>query len=84
MSILEEKIAKELQGKAKAMIVTKSRLHAVRYKLAFDAYLAEKGYSHKAMVAFSGTVVDGGKEFTEAGMNGVPENQTVKHLRRRV
>ena len=74
----EEKIAKELQGKAKAMIVTKSRLHAVRYKLAFDAYLAEKGYSHKAMVAFSGTVLDGGKEFTEGQMNGVPESQTVE------
>lgn len=74
----EEKIAKELQGKAKAMIVTKSRLHAVRYKQAFDAYLAEKGYSHKAMVAFSGTVVDGSKEFTEGKMNGVPESQTVE------
>lgn len=74
----EEKITKELQGKAKAMIVTKSRLHAVRYKLAFDKYLAEKGYPHKAMVAFSGSVADGGKEFTESGMNGVPESQTVE------
>ena len=74
----EAKIAKELQGKAKAMIVTKSRLHAVRYKLAFDEYLTEKGYGHKAMVAFSGVVVDGGKEFTESGMNGVSEAQTVE------
>ena len=74
----EVKISKELQGKAKAMIVTKSRLHAVRYKLAFDKYLAEKGYAHKAMVAFSGVVVDGGKEFTESGMNGVSESQTVE------
>ena len=74
----EVKISKELQGKAKAMIVTKSRLHAVRYKLAFDKYLVEKGYAHKAMVAFSGVVVDGGKEFTESGMNGVSESQTVE------
>ena len=36
------------------MIVTRSRLHAVRYKLAVDRYLAEKGYPFKALVAFSG------------------------------
>jgi type I restriction enzyme R subunit len=38
----EEKIAPLIYGKAKAMIVTKSRLHAVRYKIAFDKYLAKK------------------------------------------
>ena len=52
-------------GKAKAMIVTRSRLHAVRYKLAVDAYLKEKGYPFKALVAFSGTVKDGGMDYTE-------------------
>ena len=56
-------------GRAKAMIVTRSRLHAVRYKLAVDAYLAEKGYPWKCLVAFSGKVNDGGKEYTEPGMN---------------
>ena len=61
-------------GKAKAMIVTRSRLHAVRYKLAVDEYLKEKGYPFKALVAFSGTVKDGGVDYTEAGMNGFPEN----------
>ena len=35
-------------GKAKAMIVTRSRLHAVRYKLAVDAYLKKKGYAFQA------------------------------------
>ena len=35
--------AHRIDGKAKAMIVTRSRLHAVRYKLAVDAYLKEKG-----------------------------------------
>lgn len=72
----EEKIAKQDGGRAKAMVVTKSRLHAVRYKLAFDKYLKEQGYDHKAMVAFSGTVKDEGREYTEAQMNGVPEKQT--------
>ena len=63
-------------GRAKAMIVTRSRLHAVRYKRAVDAYLSERGCPFKALVAFSGTVDDGGKPYTEAGMNGIPETQT--------
>lgn len=61
-------------GKAKAMVVTGSRLEAVRYKLAFDAYIREKGYHWiKTLVAFSGEVVDDelpGKTWTEVGMNG--------------
>jgi len=48
-----------LGGRAKAMVVTSSRLHAVRYKQAFDKYIAEKGYTGiKTLVAFSGKVVD--------------------------
>jgi type I restriction enzyme, R subunit len=76
----EEKIASLIGGKAKAMIVTKSRLHAVRYKLAFDKYLKEKGYPHKALVAFSSTVkdVDTKLEYTEGQMNKVPESQTAE------
>ena len=59
------------------MVVTSSRLHAVRYKGAIDAYIAEKGYADtQALVAFSGRVDDGGLEFTESGMNGFPESQT--------
>ena len=65
-------------GRAKAMIVTRSRLHAVRFKLAIDKYLAEKRYPFKTLVAFSGAVKDGGKSYTEAGMNGVSEAQTAK------
>ncbi|MBK9443151.1 MAG: type I restriction endonuclease subunit R [Comamonadaceae bacterium] len=61
-------------GRAKAMVVTEGRLHAVRYKQTFDAYLTEKGYTDiKTLVAFSGTVEDPqwpGKNLTEVGMNG--------------
>jgi type I restriction enzyme R subunit len=60
------------------MIVTRSRLHAVRYKRAVDKYLAERGYPFKALVAFSGSVFDGGPPYTEANMNGFPEGQTAK------
>lgn len=72
----------EIGGKAKAMIVTRSRLHAVRYKLALDRYLAERGLPFKALVAFSGTVKDGGKDYTEANMNGFPDAQTAKTFER--
>ena len=61
-----------LGGRAKAMVVTSSRLHAVRYKLAFERYLEEKGHiGIRALVAFSGTVRDPetGAEYTEPGMN---------------
>ena len=58
------KVQGEIDGKAKAMIVTRSRLHAVRYRLAVDKYLAERGYPFKAIVAFSGTVQDGGQSYT--------------------
>ena len=63
----------KIGGKAKAMVVTSSRLHAVRYKKAFDEYINEKGYTGiKTLVAFSGEVIDSdvpGEKFTEVGMN---------------
>lgn len=68
----------KIGGRAKAMVVTGSRLHAVRYKLAFDSYIKEKGYKDiKTLVAFSGSVSDPDivdKQFTEVGMNnGIKE-----------
>ena len=61
-----------MEGRAKAMVVTSSRLHAVRYMQAFERYIAEHGYTDiRPLVAFSGTVLDpdSGEEFTEPGMN---------------
>jgi type I restriction enzyme R subunit len=73
-------VEREIDGRAKAMIVTRSRLHAVRFRLAIDKYLAERGHPWKALVAFSGTVFDppGGHAYSEANMNGFPEAQTAK------
>ena len=59
-------------SRAKAMVVTGSRLHAVRYMQAFERYLAENGYTDvRPLVAFSGTVKDpdNGLDYTEPGMN---------------
>jgi type I restriction enzyme, R subunit len=75
-------VQNEIGGKAKAMIVTRSRLHAVRYKLAIDKHLADRGLPFKALVAFSGTVHDGGRSYTEAGMNGFSEAQTARTFER--
>ena len=79
-----DNIKHQLEGEAKAMIVTKSRLHAVRYKLAFDKYLQENNYNFKTMVAFSGTVKDDeyGEEYTESQMNGIPEKRTAKEFKK--
>ena len=76
-----EHVRHRIDGLAKAMIVTRSRLHAVRYRRAVDRYLESKGYPFKALVAFSGTVRDGGVDYTEAGMNGLPESQTADTFR---
>lgn len=66
----------KIGGKAKAMVVTSSRLHAVRYKLAFDEYIKKKGYKDlKTLVAFTGTVKDGGIDYTESQMNGFRETE---------
>ena len=66
-------------GHAKAMVVTGSRLEAVRYKQSFDRYISRKGYAIKSLVAFSGTVVDDkvpDTTYTERGMNqGISEKE---------
>lgn len=65
-------VAWRLDGKAKAMVVTSSRLAAVRYKRAFDKYVAEHGYTDvAALVAFSGEVTD-----DENGLEKVTETST--------
>jgi len=70
----------KIGGRAKAMVVTNSREHAVRYKLGFDRYLQEKGYTDiKSLVAFSGEITlkeFGDKKFTEVSMNrGIKESE---------
>ena len=65
--------SKEIQGKARAMLVTRSRLHAVRFKLKFDELIKEWGLPYEALVAFSGTVTDPdtGADHTEHSMNAL-------------
>ena len=64
-----------IDGKSKAMIVTSSRLHALRYKLQLDEYLAEHYPYIKSLIAFSGELEDGGLKYTEESLNGIKESQ---------
>jgi type I restriction enzyme, R subunit len=78
-----QQVASRINGRAKAMVVTRSRLHAVRFKLDFEKYLRERRYPYKALVAFSGEVRDGGVVHTESNMNdGLSEAQTAKTFER--
>ena len=73
----------ELGGMAKAMVITASRQGAVKYRQAFEEYTKKKGYTDiHALVAFSGkvTLPDDPTEYTEAGMNGFPEDRLPKEF----
>lgn len=75
-------VSKKLHGKAKAMVVTSSRLHALRYKEEFDQYIAERGYPVKVLVAFSGSLItdtypDG---VVESQVNGIKETELPKYF----
>jgi type I restriction enzyme R subunit len=65
-----EQVAPLLNGRAKAMVVVGSRIEAVRWKLAMDRYINDRGYTIGTLVAFSGEVSDsesGPDPFTEHG-----------------
>ena len=77
-----------INGEAKAMIVTKSIIAAIKYKHAFDEYLKEIKSPWKAIVAFSGKKEYKGVEFDETGMNNfesfktdIPKNFKKKQYR---
>ncbi len=69
----------KIGGRAKAMVVTGSRLEAVRYKQSFDRYIQAKGYAIRSLVAFSGAVQDDkapAVSYTEEQMNrGIREKE---------
>ena len=57
-------------GRGKMMVVTSSRLAAVRYYHETKRYIKEKGYKNvDVLAAFSGSVQDGGVEYTEPKLN---------------
>ncbi len=69
----------KMGGKAKAMVVTPSRLHAVRYLKEFERQISEKGYQDlNVLVAFSGEIEDDGQTYTEESLNKNSAGETIK------
>ena len=70
---------KTIGGRGRAMLITPSRLHCVRYKLEFDRQMTEMGLPYGCLVAFSGTVhdTDNGQDYTEDGMNALPPSVSI-------
>jgi type I restriction enzyme R subunit len=71
-------VSPKIGGKAKAMVVTGSRLHAVRYYFEFKKYIEQNKYPNiKPLVAFSGKLTDPdtGRDWTEEQINGIKEKE---------
>jgi len=72
-------VAKEIHGAAKAMVVTQSREHALKYYFAIKQYIESHHYGDlKALVAFSGEMDFEGETYTEADVNGFAETELPK------
>lgn len=78
ISIFKDKTADKIEGKAKSMIVTSSRLSAVKYKLFLDDELRKRGLKWKSLVAFSGQINHNGTFYSETEMNRPNNPQNVK------
>jgi type I restriction enzyme, R subunit len=69
-------VAGELNGQAKAMVVTQGIEHAIRYWQHINRYIQKMGYDDlKALVAFSGEKIVDGETWTEAQANGFSETE---------
>ena len=75
--------SKKISGKSRGMVVTRSRLHCVKYKLEFDKQIKEMELPFGCLVGFSGTVhdKDSHKEYTESSMNGFPDRLTQENFK---
>ncbi|MBQ6005837.1 MAG: type I restriction endonuclease subunit R [Selenomonadaceae bacterium] len=77
----------KIGGRGKMMVVTSSRLAAVKYFHECKRYIEAQGYDIGVLVAFSGTVNDGGAEYSESKLNvradgsHISESQTTNEFR---
>jgi len=75
-------VRKQINGQAKAMVVTKSIRNAILYFFAFQKYLREIHSPYKAIVAFSGKKTVDGEEYDEAKLNGFSSNDIPKEFKK--
>ena len=71
--------SKKLEGRGRGMVVVRSRLHCVKYKMEFDKQMKDQGLSYGCLVGFSGSVYDTDtqKEYTETTMNNLPQGVSI-------
>jgi type I restriction enzyme R subunit len=67
---------KKLKGKAKSMVITQSIESAIHYFKAIQDILNTKGNPFKVAIAFSGSKLVDGIEYTEDSLNGFAEKDT--------
>ena len=75
-----EHSVKSIQNRGRAMLVTRSRLHAVRFFLMFQKVMEEKHLRIKPLVAFSGEVLDPDtqQKYTEQSLNKLPPKLSIE------
>lgn len=70
---------RKIDGQAKAMLVTSSRLHAIRYLFEFRKYIKENNYKDiDVLVAFSGDLEDNGQTWSEEKINKTQTGESIK------
>ena len=68
----------KINGYAKAMVVTSSREHCVKYKMEFDKQIKSNNLNFKTLVAFTGKITDEDTNtvYTESSLNGFSDSYT--------
>lgn len=72
----------KMGGQARAMVVTSSILRAIEFYYEISRLLEERKSPYKAIVAFSGSKNYGGKDITEADVNGFPSKDIEDNMER--
>ncbi len=82
LQVFKNETAAKIKGRAKAMVVTSSRLAAVKYKLFMDEEIKKRNLPYKTLVAFSGKVEYEKVTYTETGMNSPnnPKNEKIEDV----
>ena len=75
-----DKTCKAIQNRGRAMVVTRSRLHAIKFFQCFKKVITEKNLTFKPLVAFSGSVKDpdSDEEWTEGKLNKLPPKVSIQ------
>ena len=69
LEVFKDRTAGKIYGKAKSMVVTSSRLSAVKYKLFLDEELNKRKLPWKTLVAFTGNINYNDVDYTESSLN---------------